>query len=263
MAKDKCLFLFAHQDDEFAVLQAMTNALASGHKVYCAYFTTGAPSGQPFEHRNRESLSVLGRIGVPNTDIFFVGRELNIPDAGLPDRLEIAAEWLDRWLAEHGPINRLFVPAWEGGHHDHDAIHAVGVLVGMRHGLMLLTNQFPIYNGYNCKKPFYRVLLPLMLNGPIHRVRIPWFHRFRFLGYCLSYPSQATTWIGLFPFVLVHYLFNGSECSQPVSLARLHEPPHCGSLYYEMRGFYTWNRMKARIGSLFEKYIQIENSKDK
>lgn len=255
MTAKSFLFLFAHQDDEFAVFQAMTAAIAAGDKVYCAYFTTGAFSGQPFEHRNKESLAVLGKIGVREADVFFVGRELTIPDAELPDWLEVAAEWLDHWLAKHGAINGLYVPAWEGGHHDHDAIHAVGVLVGKRHGLTVVTNQFPLYNGYNCKGPFFRVVLPLIFNGPVHQVRIPWFNRFSFLGYCLSYPSQVKTWFGLFPFVLLHYLFKGYESSQPVSLTRLREPPHSGGLYYERRHFYNWERMKARIDVLYDKYF--------
>jgi hypothetical protein len=63
----------------------------------------------------------------------------------------------------------------------------------------------------------------------------------------LSYPSQRTTWIGLFPFVALHVLLRGVEQLQPVAPARLAERPHAGALYYEKRRFFTWDQMARAL----------------
>jgi hypothetical protein len=248
------LFLFAHQDDECAVLQTIMNAVSSGHRVCCAYLTSGAVKGMPFEHRNKESLNVLGKLGVKEQDIFFVGNALDVPDAGLPSKMEAVANWLKEWLSVNINVENLFVPAFEGGHHDHDAVHAIGVVIGMHFGLGPVTRQFPLYNGYRCFGPFFRVMYPIPVNGPIFKVYIPWGNRFRFMRYCLSYPSQAMTWVGLFPFVFLRYLIYGTELSQPVSKIRLLEKPHAQLLYYERRGFYIYKTMRQQIESLVRLY---------
>jgi LmbE family N-acetylglucosaminyl deacetylase len=248
------LFLFAHQDDEFAVLQRITNAVADGHRVCCAYMTTGGFSGMAFEHRNKESLAVLSKLQVHPKDVFFVGQSLNIPDASLPSHMDAGVGWLRGWLATNPGVVALYVPAWEGGHHDHDAVHAIGVVAGQCFGLECATAQFPLYNGFKCMGPLFRVLLPLPANGPVETVRIPWRNRIRFLRYCLSYPSQAKTWFGLFPFVFFHYVLNGQECVQPISKTRLLVKPHDGPLYYERRGFYVWEKFSHQIASLLARY---------
>jgi hypothetical protein len=51
------------------------------------------------------------------------------------------------------------------------------------------------------------------------------------------------TWLGLFPFVAFHYLVNGKQQLQPVSLERISCRPHEDALYYEKRGFFTWEKM--------------------
>ena len=61
--------------------------------------------------------------------------------------------------------------------------------------------------------------------------------------------AAAATWIGLFPFVALHYLVEGVEQTQPVSLARLEQRPHAGALYYEKRRFFTWPRMQAALAA--------------
>lgn len=241
------LFLFAHQDDEFAVFQKIMDEQRSGRRVFCAYLTDGVSKGQPSLRRNRESLAVLGQLGVQEEDIFFVGDTLSIPDGRLPDHLNFAMTWIENWLSCHQKVSAIYLPAWEGGHHDHDALHAIGVMTAEKNGLMEIVRQFPLYNGHKCTGPLFRVLLPLPENGNFEVVKIAWPNRFRFLRYCLSYPSQTISWVGLFPFVLFHYIFHGTQFLQTVSLERIRHRPHDGSLYYERRNFFTWERMSARL----------------
>jgi hypothetical protein len=88
-------------------------------------------------------------------------------------------------------------------------------------------------------------------NGEVETVKIQLFNRLRFIGLCLSYPSQVKTWIGLFPFFLFHYFFFGTQALQKVSLERLNNRPHAGSLYYERRKFSSWEMVCYHL-NLFE-----------
>ncbi|WP_286891879.1 PIG-L deacetylase family protein [Achromobacter sp. UBA2119] len=242
------LFFFAHQDDEYGVYKTISDELSQGHRVISVYYTDGGFSGVSSQRRNQESLNVLSRLGISGNDVLFVGESLSIPDGKLIHNMALAGRWLDDWLPTFSSITSIYVPAWEGGHHDHDALHALVILAAQRHDLLPKVRQFSLYNAYNRFHPFFRVKSPLRENGPVVSSKIGWNDRFKYLRFCASYPSQAITWIGLFPFVLWHYLFNGSQALQPVDVARLDERPHSGSLYYERRRFCTWEIMQSNIG---------------
>jgi len=243
------LFLFAHQDDEFGVFERIASLRRRGVRVACAYLTDGQTASATAQQRNAESLAVLARLGVSAHDVRFAGGELNIGDAQLPLCLEAAAGWIGAWLDSFAPIEAVYAPAWEGGHHDHDALHAMTVLLAAQRGLLARTWQFSLYQAKDLPGPLFRVLAPMLDNGAPDALPITPRARLRYLGHCLSYPSQRTTWIGLFPFVALHYLLRGVEQVQPVALRRLGERPHAGALYYEKRRFFTWERMAAAVGS--------------
>jgi hypothetical protein len=63
----------------------------------------------------------------------------------------------------------------------------------------------------------------------------------------LNYRSQAKSWLGLYPFVLWHYLFKGWQSLQQASIIRLMERPHPGQLYYEFRGFSEWEKVLSHL----------------
>lgn len=246
------LFLFAHQDDEYGVYAAIADCVQRGLQVQCAYLTCA--SGALAAQRNQESLAVLARLGVPAEAVSFAGDTLAIADASLPQRLAAAAGWLEQWftaaLAEHGSIETIYVTAWEGGHHDHDALHALTCLLAARHGLLACVRQYSLYNAKGCPAPLFRVLAPLSENGAVSRSRLPWRQRWQHLRLCLMYPSQRNTWIGLFPFVLLHYLLRGDQQLQAVALQRLQQRPHAAALYYENRRFYRWEQLQQDLQAL-------------
>lgn len=243
------LFLFAHQDDEFGVFQKIVDEVEAGSQVCCAYLTNGNFNQVSSARRNRESLAVLTKLGVKEKDIFFAGDTLSIPDAKLPAHLAQASNWIQAWLSGFPRIRAIHVTAWEGGHHDHDALHAITVELARKNDLLPLVRQFSLYNGDGCAGPLFRVLRPLPGNGMAEYKRMPWINRFRFLRHCLRYPSQAKTWLGLFPFVVLHYLWNGTQATQPVSSDNIRRRPHAGPLYYERRKFFTWEEMADRLAA--------------
>jgi LmbE family N-acetylglucosaminyl deacetylase len=242
-------FLFAHQDDEFGVFRSIERERAQGARVEVAYLTTGVPAGGSPQIRNNESMHVLASLGVTAANIEFAGASIGIADGDLAHRLPEAVDWLSRWLRSIPDLARIYVPAWEGGHPDHDCLHAaVLIALSSEAGLSLsMVRQYPLYNAYRRRGPFFRVLFPLPQNGNVEPVPIPWVARGRFIWKCLQYPSQAKSWMGLFPFAALHYLLIGKESLQQVSLKRLIERPHDGPLYYERRQFSTWAKVSTAV----------------
>lgn len=241
------LFLFAHQDDEFGVFQAILNEMEKGNRVICVYLTDGGKRGANTSDRNKESLAVLEQLGVRKDDVRFIGSEQSIPDGRLIEKLADATVWVKDYFATQGIVVAVYVPAWEGGHHDHDAINALAVTLAASYGMVNVVRQFPLYTGYRCVGPLFRVLSPLPMNGTVSTIPIPWKNRFRFLWFCLSYRSQKRTWLGLFPFVAFHYLVIGEQLYQSASVERIMQRPHGGMLYYEKRKFYSWNDMSVQL----------------
>ena len=244
---DSVLFLFAHQDDEFGVLHQIEQEVKSGASVYCAYTTSGVRPGANPKQRNAESRYVLESLAVDPKRILFLGETLDIPDGQALQHIGTLRTWLDTWAQHHQPLRAFYVPAWEGGHPDHDVLHAVAVQVIQNGRLRSNVWQYPLYNSNGLKWGFFKVLTPLAMNGAVLRQSIPWPGRWRHLRLCLNYRSQAKSWLGLYPFVLWHYLFKGWQSLQQASITRLMERPHPGQLYYEFRGLSEWEKVFSHL----------------
>lgn len=260
------VFLFAHQDDESAVFQKILDELQAGSRVFCIFVTNGVTKGRDSSKRNNESTLVLTKLGVAPDHIYFAGDIVGITDGDLSNQMGHAAEWLENFFLVHQPLHRLYIPSWEGGHPDHDVLHAICVSIGKKYSLLDYMRQYSLYNGYHCKGPLFRTFLPLRENGPTEKVKIRWSNRVRFLINCLQYPSQTTTWIGLFPMMLIHYFFWGTQNLQSVSFDRIMMRPHQGRLYYERRKFDNYSRVNQKIcefldmNNKVERQIKITNS---
>ena len=243
----RALFLFAHQDDEYGVYHELARAAGQG-PVACAYFTDGAAGGDP-ERRDDESRRVLGKLGVPAENVHFLGPRHGIADGRLFESLPAVAAALDQALALAADDARVYVPAWEGGHHDHDGLHAVTAITLHRRGRLAQGRQFSLYNAWRRAGPLFRVLTPLPQNGAVERQRLSFGQRLRQLRLCLGYPSQAKTWLGLFPFVAMRLLWSGAQRLQPLQLERVGGRPHQGRLYYEKRAFLTFEQLQQAIAA--------------
>lgn len=233
------LFLFPHQDDEFGVFYQIEQERRAGRRVACIYVTDGSTTADP-QRRNAESLAVLKKLGVAADSILFIGQELGIADGRLHTRVEALAGWLNAFIAAQPNLVACYVPAWEGGHPDHDLLHAVTLLLPAMQGRTGLIRQFSLYQGEGYNGPLFRVLAPLPGNGTVERQPVKWTDRLRYLRLCLAYPSQWRSWVGLFPFVCLYYLLDGAQKLQAVDSKRLASRPHAGSLYYERRAFLDW-----------------------
>lgn len=229
------LFVFAHPDDEFGCFESIRVEVESGRRAVCFYLTDGGYGGQPVARREEESIRVLSSLGVRAKDVHFLGAELGVGDGVLHENMERVAGELSSAIRRVGPVGSLYVPAWEGGHQDHDAAHVIALAACGWSNFSGLAWQFSLYHGAGLPGPFFHVMKPLPDNGVCVTQRIPMVRRIRYLKLCLSYPSQWKTWLGLFPFVFFRLLFGVGYSIQRVDLHRVRQRPHSGMLLYERR----------------------------
>jgi hypothetical protein len=249
--QDIVVFFFAHQDDEFAVFFAIEEAVREGVKVICLYLTDGGYGGQSTLRRNDESRNVLRRLGVNEVDIDFIGTREGYRDGHLYTHLEDVLRSVEATLDPICNIRALYIPAWEGGHRDHDAVHLVGAAFAVKAGLVDVARQFPLYRAARNVIGF-ALFKPLVENGPIQAETIPLPKRLRFLRLSFCYPSQWMYWAGLFPCLVYSYCSKGTQETQGLSIARVVAPPHTGTLLYERYGDVS----HAEFRAVTEPFIQ-------
>lgn len=244
------VYLFAHQDDEIAVLHDIETALQGGARCAFLYLTNGNWAGADPEIRNRETLEILSRLGAAPDAAHFLGTQQAIPDGQLAGHFSKAIEGIRDALTRIGPVERFVMPAWEGGHQDHDAAHALGVKFAIEANALDRSRQFTLYRAATVGLLPYVVFRPLAANGRIIRSAIPSRRRLAYLRYCLIYATQRKTMAGLVPFMALDYLIDRHQKLQPVSSARLAERPHPGKLLYEKRGRASFEQVAAAIATL-------------
>lgn len=242
-AKRPLLVLLAHPDDEFAVFPWLRAAARSGREIHCIWLTDGGVGGQDIERRNRESMRILRRLGVDIANMHFVGASWNVPDGGLYLRLDDVVPRLVEEFGHLAPTAEWLIPAWEGGHHDHDAAHLAGL--AMAAAGTSEVRQYSLYHGDGLSGPWFRVLSPLLANGRQDVINTTLLERFGHACRCLGYSSQWRTFLGLLPFYLIRMLREDAFVLQPVDPARTAVRPHDGCLLYERRGGPTWQEFAA------------------
>jgi LmbE family N-acetylglucosaminyl deacetylase len=229
------LFVFAHQDDEYGSAPWLAEEVDLGHSVYCIYLTDGA-SRTDSSVRDAESIDVLGSLGVKREAVHFLGApNARVPDLALASRSETAWAMLENWLESQGiHPDRLYAPAYEGGHPDHDAAHVITALVAAKREILDCFWHFPLYNAYRCPKPLFRSLVPLVKKGAeVRKARLRLSERWKLAMLCWRYRSQRRTWIGLFPEAFLRRVVLGGDSVARFDYENLFVRPHPGELLYE------------------------------
>ena len=231
--------VFAHPDDEFAVFPWLRNACRAGRRIYCVWLTNGGFGGQDPSRRERESVLALRGLGVPPENMIFLGSMLKIEDGALYASLDTCVEGLCSWSQQvlSGQAEVL-VPAWEGGHHDHDAAHLAGLRLAWLVGGT--ARQFSLYHGDGLQGPWFKVMVALVQNGPRSVMRTGPIERVGYVLRCLHFRSQWRSFAGLLPFYAVRLLASDAFALQPAMIRRTLERPHAGPLLYERRGGPSW-----------------------
>ncbi len=136
------VFALAHHDDEVFCAGHLHRALCEGRSVRLLWATSG---GLASARRRRAEGERVRRLLAPAAADW---RDLGLPDQGAVFSVDLIADELEALLGPAGtgggrePL--VYVPAFEGGHPDHDALNlAVAVLRTRR--LDLLAREFPLY----------------------------------------------------------------------------------------------------------------------
>lgn len=250
------VLLLPHQDDEIGVFHVIDECVRAGRRLLVVYVTDGAWRSTSAATRNAESRAVLSRLGVAQDGIWFLGQECHVANQKLRFHLEEALAALLARLSSGPEVTAIYTPAWEGGHHDHDAAALLAVVLARRLGAEGKVRQFPMYNAYRCGWRPYTVLTPIGETAPVVTDRIPYNRRIAHLALCWMYPSQLKAMLGLFPFILAHYALKGVQQYQSLDAAIVAYRPHAGALLYERRGWLSWDQFELDVHAFRADYLR-------
>lgn len=137
------LFLFAHHDDELFVATLLRQLAAGKEPIICAWLTRG---GLGAREREAESIRAMAIVGIPRDNLRF----FRLPDGDALDHLDEIVDRLAR-LLQGRDFRSVFVPAFEGGHPDHDTAQLAAALALKQHPGKTTLFEFPLYNRYKTR----------------------------------------------------------------------------------------------------------------
>ena len=239
--------IFAHPDDEFAVFPWLRQALLGGRNVQAIWLTDGGWGGQSTERRRSESITTLMKLGMNSSAMHFCGMDWAIPDGELYTRLKIVVPLVLQRFGAPNAGGEILMPAWEGGHHDHDASHLVGIQLGQVLGARM--SQYSLYHGEGLTGSWFKVLSPLTTNGAVDVLPTRLSERLHCALLCLNYRSQWKSFLGLLPLYLLRMFQANAFGLQSIDPERTAQRPHEGPMLYERRGGVQWADFAAATGT--------------
>ncbi|MBT9160327.1 MAG: hypothetical protein DDT26_01604 [Dehalococcoidia bacterium] len=238
LSEPPIVVLLPHPDDEFAILPFLEDESRRGRTLHLAWITNGGYAGMDPAIRRDESLSALRLCGVNPASLHFIGMENQLPDGSLHLHMPRAFEALKSALGDMPTSFELWLPAWEGGHQDHDAVHALGRSWARSYDTLAL--EYPLYNGAGLRGPLFRTLMSLPGKSAQKCRRFDLRALTKVIRTCFCYRSQWRSFVGLLPMVIAHCVFGGRLTLSKVDLAAPMTKPHDGLLLYERRTSIRW-----------------------
>jgi hypothetical protein len=151
-------------------------------------------------------------------------------------------------------IGEVYVPAWEGGHADHDAAHLIGVALARGLGIRDVY-ACPSYNAAARFAPF-RVMKPIPRAGRVvETLRLSLAQGLFCFALCECHPSQWRTWIGLGPESFVRLVVQRSHYRWRVITTDYATPPHSGPLLYEKRFGTSFDEFRSATGAFVARHL--------
>lgn len=247
------LLLCAHHDDEFFVLPWLKREAAAGTRILAAFLTYGSIYGADAEVRATESRGVLQSLGVKPDDLLLVGRDADVFDGELPAKAEPALRALHAVLGDC-KIERILVPAWEGGHPDHDAGQVVGAALARRLGSKLY--EYPAYNGRGLPWHFGRVMEFPDAGGDAQVMRLGFKEGWWAVRCGFAYRSQWRSFRWILPGAINKYLLARRLLLRPVPANRDYRlAPHRGQLLYERRTPFRFTQFRETLRPFLQAHL--------
>ena len=224
------IYVLAHFDDEYGAVPLIREAARAGVEqwfLYVADYRTPELAAL----RLAESQRFLAHMGIEASRVLHVGKGSQAFDGALHVDLPAAYEQLRAAVGRLGPVDRLVVTAFEGGHMDHDMCALMARELSRELGGVPI-EQFGLYNGLGLPGPLFHGSMPIPQNGPVRRIQVTLGEWLSWAASVRFYPSQAKTWIGLWPAMFWSFLRRGFGV-QTLSPDRVLQRPHEGALLYE------------------------------
>jgi LmbE family N-acetylglucosaminyl deacetylase len=246
----RSMVVVAHPDDETGGCGGLLQRLRNPVVVFA---TDGAPAddffwksyGSPRNYamvRRHEAATALAVAGVWQIEFLNDLKPLSaqFQDQQLYSRVGEAFDAVCAMVRRHRP-DRLIVPAYEGGHPDHDTCSFLGYLVRQRLGLAVW--EMPLYHRSTdgeliCQRFREFNGTELMLRLSPHELR----NRELMVA---SYASQSG---------LEAFISNPVECYRPQPDYDYSRPPHPGAVNYEV---WQWPISPAEVSGHFSQCLDI------
>lgn len=252
--KKKIFYFLAHQDDEFGVF-AQIKKDVKNNELFFFYLTSGTDkkiNKNQLYLRDKESIKTLTALGIKKENIFFVGRKLDVKHNNLYLNAKKVTFFLESLISNIFKPDSIYTHSWEGGHEDHDTCNLITRRIKKKFKIKNCY-QFSLYNSFNTSIIFFKVFNPIeKKNGK--KVLASFLDRIYFIKLLFNYTSQIKTWIGLYPFIICHYLFKGYNFIEILDTNKIIQRPHIGNLLYERRGFCKFKTLKKRTSFLLNDF---------
>ena len=247
---DKSLFVFAHPDDELAVVITLKRMREEGVEVHCVWVTDGRITADP-KVREEEAGKVMNLLGVPKDNLNFLRYE----DGQSVYSMKEIIDALSKIIKKVNP-HQIYVDAFEGGHMDHDTTHFTTVQAVKRLDLNIPLYEFPQYNNYY-KFIFKKYATFIPDKEPIQCLPLTWSDLFLKLKILRMYSSQKNTIREL----LIFFLFNIRKIKRGETFRKIPEardylrPPHQGELLYQILFKFSFSTFAAKVREEVEQQL--------
>lgn len=242
----RVVYVLAHFDDEYCALPLIWQAARQGLEQRFIYLADYRDESLG-RRRLAETRRFLQRQGVPGGAVIPLGLGTGAFDQSLHRSIDLLFPPLVAAVTAEDPPPRLVVPAWEGGHMDHDACAFMAVRLAALIGAPEL-RQFTLYNGPGLPGPLLRGAAPLAENGPVTPIRLTAAERLRWMAGVRAFPSQAYAWAGIWPAMFAGVTRRGFGW-QTLAPARIAARPHAGPLFYERMFRVPYAEVRAALDS--------------
>ena len=249
--KKKVFYLFAHQDDEFGIFIQLKKD-ANINNTFIFYLTSGTNKNinkNKLYLRDKESIKSLTDLGIKKKNIIFVGRKLQIKHNKLYFNVKKIMKFFDNYISTFNKPYVIYTHSWEGGHEDHDTCNLIARKIRSKYKIKNCY-QFPLYNSYKTSIIFFKVFNPINQRN-IKKIYSSIKNRFYFVKLLFNYKSQIKTWVGLYPFIIFHYIFKGYNIIEKLNSSKKIKKPHKGELLYERRKYCKFTKIKEKTKFLF------------
>lgn len=241
----RVLLLAAHPDDEFGVAVALRAHAQAGAEVHAAWF---ARDDRPHvgQRREAEARTAMALIGVPDEHLTMGTLEPKALSLQLPELVSAVRE---RVAAVEPDL--VYVPAYEGGNPDHDAVNFAAWEVCASRGVETL--EFPLFSA----APQRRILRRLpafarFVAGGAGEPHVRWLHP-RDVDFkrrlWTVYRSQRPLFDVLLRMSGDERRYFSTESTRPIPMRDYTKPPHERPLLYERHTelSYTFDEFAEKV----------------